>query len=977
MELELNINGVIKSLDVAPNESLMAVLRREGYYSVKHGCESGECGACTVLVDGLPRPSCVTLAAQAGGCSLTTVESFGNGRKLHPLQEAFIDTGAVQCGFCTPGMLLSALALLKTTPSPSEEEVREALSGNLCRCTGYVKPVQAVLRAAAVLRGEEVAPISLPEVSEEVPAWKPERLPQEYEVSGKTYTSSQAGLAPVEVANFTKTSSAGELHVVGKAVRKLDALKLVTGKAAFADDIELRGMLYARILTSPHAHAVVREIDASEARALPGVHAVLTYQDVPRVPYTGAGQSWPGSGLCDQYALDNRVRFVGDRVAVVAAETPDIAEQALKLIRVDYEVLPSLFDPRLATSVQAPCIHPEEESYGIYDASHNIAAHLRAAAGDVEHGFAQADLVVESEYIVPQVQQAPLETHSAITYWDEDNRLVVRTNTQVPHHVQSIIAPITGLPPRRIRVIKSGVGGDFGVKQEVLVEDLCALLTMATDRPVRLEYTRAEEFIGGRSSHQQIIRMKTGVKHDGTILANAMTVLANTGAYSVHSQAVQNNIAANTLPLYPCPHMLFDAQVVYTNLPPAGTFLRDGVPQGFFALESHLDEIARQLNMDALEIRRKNWIKVGDTVTLLHEARNTREGDEHLIKSCALPACLQIVEEKLQWKEKRGKGGSGRFRRGVGAALTMHSPAVSGLTMAEASLKLNEDGSFTLLIGATDTGTGAETVIAQLVAEVLGVRTTDIMFRSSDTDFTPLLTGISLSATLLATGCAVKEAAERVRARIGEIAGRMLKAKPEDLIIKDGVICAPEERRATISQLALYARYMEEQPQIMATGSWRGRQIPPSFAAQGAEVEVDTETGIVRVLKVLSAIDIGRLINPVIAEGQVEGAVTQALGYGICEELFYDRHGAALTTTLHDYRIFGAPDMPEIEIHMVKTDDPAGPLGAKALAEISLDGTAPAIANAVADAIATRVRQLPLTPERVLRALRGQAQGRG
>lgn len=981
MELELNINGVIKSLEVAPNESLLAVLRREGYYSVKHGCETGECGACTVLVDGLPRPSCVTLAAQAGGCTLTTVESLGSARKLHPLQEAFIDSGAIQCGFCTPGMLLSASALLKRNPSPSEEEVREAFSGNLCRCTGYVKPVQAVLRAAAVMRGETVAPLSRPASGEDFRPWDPGRSPEEpgsgsHNSGTQLHETSRLGSPTSGTATMVETQAATALSVVGKAERKVDAVKLATGKPAFVDDIELRGMLYARILTSPHAHAVIRAVDTSEARALPGVHAVLTHKDVQRVPYTTAGQSWPEPGPHDQYALDSRVRFVGDRVAVVAADTPELAEQALKLISVDYEILPAVLDPRLANTPQAPCLHPEQDSYRIHDAAHNIAAYLHAEVGDVERGFAQADLVVEGEYVVPQVQQTPIENHIAITYWDEDDRLVVRTSTQVPYHVRRIIAPVIGLPPRRIRVIKPRIGGGFGVKQEVLIEDLCALLTIATDRPVRLEYSRAEEFRSSRSRHPQIIRMKTGVKRDGTIVANSMMLLANTGAYGTHALTVQSNTGAKTLPIYPCPNMRFEAQVVYTNLPPAGAFRGYGVPQGFFALESHIDEVARQLGMDALELRRKNWIKVGDALSLARELGEGKEGYDQVIKSCGLPECLSIVEEKVQWKEKRGKGGSGRFRRGVGVALAMHGTAIPGLDMGGASLKLNDDGSFNLLVGATDIGTGSDTVIAQIAAEVLGVRIEDIIMHSSDTDFTPFDTGAYASSTTYISGGATKKAAEQVRAQILEVAGHMLKINPEQLTIQDRVISAPGGQSVTVSQAALHSLHVENQRQIMATASWMSYQSPPPFAAQGAEVEVDTETGVVRVIKAVSAIDAGRVINPITAEGQIEGGATQALGYGVCEEMLYDQRGNLLTTNLSDYRIFSATDMPEMETYIVETEDPFGPFGAKAIAEIPIDAMAPAVANAVADALGVRLRQIPLTPERVLRVLRAQAQPR-
>jgi len=635
-----------------------------------------------------------------------------------------------------------------------------------------------------------------------------------------------------------------------------------------------------------------------------------------------------------------------------------------------------VLDLRKAMDPDAPRIHPEPESYRIHDASRNIAAHLHAEVGDVESGFAESDLIVEGEYIVPQVQQTPIENHIVITYWDEDDRLVVRTSTQVPYHVRRIIAPVIGLSPRRIRVIKPRIGGGFGVKQEVLLEDICALLTIATDRPVKLEYSRAEEFRSSRSRHPQIIRMKTGVKRDGTLVANSMKLIANTGAYGGHSLTVQSNTGSKTLPLYPCPNILFDADVVYTNLPPAGAFRGYGVPQGAFALESHMDEVARQLGMDALELRRKNWIKEGEELPFAKALGEGKEGYDQVIQSCGLPQCLQIVEERLNWKEKRGKGRTGRYRRGVGVALAMHGTAIAGLDMAGASIKLNDDGSFNLLVGATDIGTGSDTVIAQIVAETLGVRVEDIIIHSSDTDFTPFDTGAYASSTTYISGGAAKKAAEQARAQILAVAGGMLKADPETLTIKDRVITAPSGNTVTVSQVALHSLHIENQQQIMATASWMSYESPPPFAAQGAEVEVDTETGVVRVLRAISAIDAGRVINPITAEGQIEGGATQALGYGVCEEMVYDANGAMLTTNLSDYRIFSAPDMPQMETYIVETSDPFGPFGAKAIAEIPIDGMAPAVANAVADALGIRIRQIPLTPERVLRAIRGQGSNR-
>ncbi len=977
MQIGMTINGMRRSLDVAPNARLLETLRGEGCFSVKYGCDTGECGVCAVLVDGVPRNTCVMLAAQADGAAITTVEGVGTPRQMHPIQQAMADNGSIQCGYCIPAMVLAAQALLKDTPNPTDEQIRDAISGNLCRCTGYVKPVQAIQRAAAILRGD--AP---PPVFGDHEVWAPGRSTEhsghndgEQSSGGGAGSSSsptaQDDLEPEAEGSVSTLARPKEaLKTVGKPERKVDAVKLATGKPCFVDDIELRGMLYAALLTSPHAHARIRNIDASKARALPGVHAVLTYKDVPRIPYTTAGQSWPEPGPHDQYSLDNVVRFVGDRVAVVAAETPEIAQRALALIEVDYEILPAVLDPRRAMDPDAPCIHPEPESYHIRDASRNLAARIEAEVGNVEQGFAESDLVVEGEYIVPQVQQTPLEPHIVITYWDEDDRLIVRTSTQVPFHVRRIIAPVIGLPPRRIRVIKPRIGGGFGVKQEVLIEDLAAHLTIATGRPVRLEYSREQEFRSSRSRHPQILKMRTGVKRDGTMVANEMVVLANTGAYGTHALTVQSNTGSKSLPLYRAPNIRFVADVVYTNLPPPGAFRGYGVPQGIFALESHMDEVAKALGMDPIAFRQKNWIRQGDENPLSVALGEGKEGLVQVIQSCGLPQCIERGKAAIGWDEKRGHPGEGRIRRGVGVAIAMHGTAIAGLDMGGASIKLNDDGSFNVLVGATDLGTGSDTVLAQIGAEVLGVPVSDIIIHSSDTDFTPFDTGAYASSTTYISGGAVKKAAEQVREQICEVAGRMLNAPPAALRLENRRVYAPDGRSVSISDVALRSLHVENQHQIMATASTMSFDSPPPFAAQFAEVEVDTETGAVRVVKMVSAVDCGRAINPATAEGQIEGGATQALGYGVCEEMRYDEQGALLTADFTNYHIFRADEMPAMETYLIETSDPYGPYGAKAVAEIPIDGMAPAIANAVADALGVRVREAPLTPERVWRAMR-------
>lgn len=975
MELELRINGVVESLEVAVNETLLSMLRREGYCSVKQGCETGECGACTVLVDGVPRPSCVMLTGQAGGCTLTTVEWLSSTHKLHPLQEAFIEVGAVKCGFCTSGMLLSAYALLQKNSQPTEEEVRDALSGNLCRCTGYVKIVQAVMRAAAIMRGEKVEPVAYASVSAQNSAGVTEG-----KVQGGTArhgTGVATAKIPVITANGAAFKGArldATLEVVGKPVGNIDGVKLVTGKPAFTADVPPRGLLFARVLTSPHAHAVIRDIDVSEAKALPGVHAVLTYKDVPRTPYSSVERLSTDDGPHDQYSLDYILRYVGDRVAVVAAETPEIAEQALTLIQVEYDVLPAILDPRQALDAGAPCLHPEKESYGIYDAARNIAARVRAEVGDVEQGFASADVVVESEYLVPAVQPSPLENHTVMTYFDDDESLVVQSSTQVPHHVRRILARMLDMPISRIRVLQPAVGGGFGLKQEMILEDLCTLLTIATHSPVLLAYSRAEEFHSTRTRQAYVLRLKTGVKQDGTIVANQMALLASTGAHGTHQLIAPTGGASEALALYPSPNMRYVAEVLYTNQPPAASLHGYGVPQDFFALECHMDEVAKQIRLDPLELRRRNWLQAGDAYPWLPAVTRGKEAVAR-IESCGLPECLRMVEEKLGWHTKRGRVGNGRFRRGVGLALSLHGSPITPLGTSGAMIKLNEDGAFDVFVGIGGSDGEAKTLLAQIAAESLGVPVSSILMHTGETSLVPSAVGESAVSSLYLSGGAVKRAAEQIRRQILVVGGRILNVLPESLKVNEGIITAPNGQTATIEQVVRHGLYVENR-HIMTTASWKQPQIPTAFAAQGVEVEVDTETGGIRVIKAITAVDAGRTINPMIAEGQVQGSMAQGLGIGLSEEMLHDQKGQLLTTNLSDYHIYSAPDVPELETYFVETNDSAGPFGAKEVAEIPLNGIAPALANAVADALGIRIRQLPLTPERILRAIHAQTAAR-
>jgi putative selenate reductase molybdopterin-binding subunit len=996
MELQLKVNQEIIQAQAVQGDSLLKVLRSLGYFGVKHGCETGECGACTVLLDGKPVNSCVLLAAQAVGHEIQTIEALGEhpqqGWKttqgLHPIQQAFVDTGAIQCGFCTPAQVLAAKQLLERNPDPSEAEVRDALSGVLCRCTGYLKPVQAVLRAAAILRGEQVAPID-GEASIPAPAdWLPSK--PEAEIPGGVASGGGAEevLAPSRVMPRIQLTPETETWLrVGKPERKVDAVKLVQGKPAFAADFEARGMLVAKVLHSPVAHARIQHIDASKARALPGVAAVLTYQDIPRVVFSTAGQSHPIPGPLDTFSLDNKVRFVGDRVAFVAAETEAIAEQALRLIEVEYEALPALFDPAEAMKPSAPRLHDEPEyvNFADSDPARNLAAEIRIDIGDVETGFANADYIFEDDYEVPKVQQAHIEPHVVITYWDEDDRLVIRTSTQVPFHARRILAPVLGLPIKRIRVIKPRIGGGFGGKQEILIEDVAAHLTIATGRPVYYEYSREEEFIASRSRHPMRLHMKTGVMKDGTITANAMYALSDTGAYGCHALTVTGNTGHKAMALYvgdgpyrQKPNIRFYADIVYTNHPPAGAYRGYGVPQGYWAVERHMEKIARQLGLDSLEFRLKNALRAGELHPFSTAWSEGREPRPETIETCGLAECARQGKAAIGWDQKYGDPawhtlpGKPHLRKGIGVALVMQGTAIPYLDMGAASLKMNDDGSFNLLMGATDLGTGSDTVLAQMAAEVLGVAVEDIITYSSDTDFTPFDKGAYASSTTYISGAAVaraaEQAAERIRQRAADMlneAGQQPPVTPDEIRLANGRAIAPDGRSVTHAEIGHHSLHQDKQEQIMGIGSYMSPVSPPPFAAQFAEVTVDIQTGQVVVDKLVMALDSGVIVNPITASGQVEGGMAQALGYAVCEEMVYDEQGYARERDLRDYHIFQAHEMPEMETLFIETFEPSHPFGVKAVAEIPMDGVAPAVGNAILDACGVQVDENPVTPEKI------------
>ncbi len=764
-----------------------------------------------------------------------------------------------------------------------------------------------------------------------------------------------------------------KFEVVGQSERRVDGHALVTGKPVFTADFPARpGLLHVAMLTSPHAHARIVAIDTSQAEALDGVAAVLTHENTPATRYTTAGQGFPEPSPYDARMFDTKVRFVGDRVAAVAADTPEIAREALELIDVTYEVLPPVLSIDDAIAEGAPVIHDEDDCVDVWDPSRNVAAHAVAAAGDVDQGMAEAAVTAEVTIETQYAQHAPIEPHVVSTYLDENDRLVIVTSTQVPFHARRIVARLLDVPVHRVRVIKPRIGGGFGAKQEILIEDVPALVTLRTGRPALFEYSRTEELVSSRTRHPMRITAKIGARSDGRFCATSLEVLSNTGAYGAHSLTVLSNVGSKTLPIYnKAPHVRFVGDAVYTNLPVAGAYRGYGATQGQFAMEVAVDVIAEKMGIDPLELRRRNHIRTGETSPIFKALGEGREGVEQVIDSCALDECIRLGAERIGWVDKRGsRRRDGSWVYGVGMSIHMQGSGIPLIDMGAASIKMNDDGSFNLAVGATDLGTGSDTVLGQIAAEVLGVPLEKVVVASSDTDTTPFDVGAYASSTTYVSGGAVQRAAEDVRRQILDVAAGMLDTPAELLEVADQRVTAPSGESVTLADVALRSLYASDQRQIAATASFVGEVSPPPFMASFAEVAVDTETGKIRLVDYVAAVDCGTAINPNLAEGQVEGALANGIGYALMEELLFDEQGRCRTPDLARYKIPSTLDLPSIEVILVDSYEPTGPMGAKSIAEIGINAPLPTISNAIWDATGVRMTHPPFTPEKMWRALR-------
>ena len=769
-----------------------------------------------------------------------------------------------------------------------------------------------------------------------------------------------------------------EFSVVGRSVRKVDALSLACGAAAYASDFPLKDALHLVFLHSSHAHARIVEIDDGAARKMPGVADVFHCGNTESELYTTAGQGFPEPSPYDTRLFNRTVRFVGDVVAAILAESRRTALDAAAEVMVKYDPLPPLFDPELSMDRNSPRIHCDDEYAPLpvpYRPWENVAGEVLFSFGDMEKGFGEADFIEEGIYTTQQAAHCAMEPHAAAAAFDEKGRLVIITSTQVPFHVRRTVSRLAGIPAHMVRVIKPRIGGGFGSKQEIILEPYVAAAAWKHRRCVHAEMSRPEVFTMSRSRHPFRIRIRTGVRMDGTITALEMDDLMNTGAYGAHALTVLSNAASKVLPMFnKIPNVSFTGRAVYTTLPVAGAYRGYGATQGYFAFNQHMDAVARRLGVDFTDFVKRWHIREGETSEVFRAIGEGSEGVSQVIRSCRLGECLDRGAREIEWSRLRGKRlREGPWVKGVGAAVSMQGSGIPKVDMGSASMKMNDDGSFNLLVGATDIGTGSDTVLSQIAAETLKVPTDMILILSSDTDLTPFDKGAYASSTTYVSGQAVLRCALAVREQIISAAAAMSGAKEEVLSVQEWgkVVNTSTGEEIPFPKIACFTLYGSAQFQIQAQASFSGMESPPPFMAQFAEVDVDVETGRVRVARFVSAGDCGRPINPALAEGQVEGAVLNGISFALGEEYLYDGKGRMTNNSFWDYRIPGMGDVPVLKTILVDSEEPSGPYGAKSISEIGMNGPAPAIANAIFDAVGKRLRSLPMTPERVLRTLKG------
>ena len=863
MNFELNGNAV--TFTPAAGQCLRTMLRALGTFGVKKGCDAGDCGACTVLLDGEPVHSCIVPAFRASGHAVTTIEGLAPEGETHPMQQAFLDAQAFQCGFCTSGMILTCASLNQA----QRADLGQSLKGNLCRCTGY----RAIEDALHDKTNCEDAP---------------------------------AG----EAFGRSLPAPAGPL--------------VVKGAARYTFDVAPEGLLSIRMLRSPHAHATIVSIDTSEALTIPGVHAVLTHHDAPNKLFSTARHEHTTNDPDDTRVLDDKVRFIGQKVAAVVADSEAIADAAIRRIKVTYDVLPAVIEAADAILPGAPVIHDKSSEARISNAPRNIVAETHGEFGDVALALATSAATFEGTFTTQRVQHAHLETHGGIAWIAPDGTLTVRSSTQTPFLTRRALCGIFDLPFDKVRVFCERVGGGFGGKQEMFVEDILALAALKTGRPVKWELTREEQFIATSTRHPMRVHVKAGADRNGKLTALQLDVLSNTGAYGNHAGPVLFHACGESIGVYVCANKKVDAVVAYTNTVPAGAFRGYGLPQTLLAVEAAIDDLARQLNINPYEFRRRNVVKPGDPMT----SPAGEAHDDIIYGSYGLDQCLDLVEAAMQ-AASPAHGLSDDWLIGEGMALTMIDTVPPGGHVADAAIAMRADGGFDLTVGTAEFGNGTSTVHRQIAASALGTTVDRIHLRQSDTAHGGHDTGAYGSTGTFVAGRATQAAAENLAAMMKDGGGGLLSA----------------------------------------SGNSSGTPRSVAFNVQAFRIGVNKYSGELKILKSVQAADAGRVANPMQLRGQIEGGVAQSLGATLYEEMVIDATGRVVNPKFRDYHLPSFADIPRTEVLFAQTVDTLGPMGAKSMSESPYNPVAAAMGNALFDATGIRFTQTPFKPDRLFAQL--------
>ena len=956
MRVSCIINGKSRSFDVTPDMRLREMLLLNGNFAVRDSddCE-GFCGSDTVLVDGTPVYANLVLAAEVDGCEIRTPDGLGDSRHLTVVQQAMIDAGVVQSAYNAPAAALLLTWLLENNPNPTKDDIRDALSGIFIRDAGYEHYYLAVKLALEKMSNGSYQ-------SEIAPSFRP------------------------------------ELDVVGKPLSKIDGPQLVSGERAFVEDYVTPDTCYMVVLRSPHASAYINSIDDSEARKVEGVVEILTAYNTPETHYMQAGQGNPEPSPHDRRLFNLKVRHVGDRVAAVVAETLEAAREACSKIKVDYEVLPAVFTVEDAMAEGAPLVHngiveyragapADLEEYNklagdpregkvIYqfplhaDIHKNIAASNKGEIGNVDEAFAHSDAVVEATYQTSQIQHTPLEPHICFAKM-EGGRLTVYASTQVPYHVRRIVGWVTGLPENKIHIIKTRVGGGYGSKQDILIEDLTGYASFVTGRPVLCRNTREEEFIANSTRHPMRVHVKMSGNKDGKITGIYMEVCANTGPYGNHCLTVPMNSCSKTLPLFKCDNMRYDLKVYYTNTPPAGAYQGYGTPKGTYGLMMAMAELADKLGVDYREMVLKNHVEEGYMLEILKGLGEGREGAVVPVGSCGLDEAIRKGCDMIGWGKKEVSDDPD-WKIGKGFAMIMQGSGLPGLDHSEAIAKLETDGTVILNSGGADIGTGLDTISAKIVSEVLKLPMNRITVVSGDTDSCAFDTGAYASSGTFFSGNASLAAANKLKDMIIREAAYQMGENEADLDVRapGEVFSAKTGKSLSYYELSHTACSGGGHGQMIAHGTFVTTASSVPYGAHFAQVAVNVRTGEIKVQKFYALQDAGTPINPEVALCQMYGAVMKSIGHSLYEDMVLDEKGRCVTANMTDYGVPMISEAPEdFKAVLIDVNDKFGPFGAKSISEIACNGAAPTIGIAIHDACGVWLRNWPMTPEKVLKAL--------